>query len=56
VKGPAQRKTQKEVKISKLEWARKIIRSECVWKAAKSLKVRGTFRNFQSMVEFRDVG
>jgi hypothetical protein len=55
-KGPLQRKTQKEVKIFKPERARKIIRSESVWKAAKSLKARGTIRNFQSTVEFRDVG
>ena len=35
VKGPPQRKTPKEVKISKAEKARK---SESVWKAASSLK------------------
>jgi hypothetical protein len=55
VKRPPQRKTQKEVKISKPERVRKSIRSESVWKAAKSLKARGTIRNSQSMVEFRDV-
>jgi hypothetical protein len=48
-------KTQKEVNISKSERARKSIRSESVWKAAKSPKARGTFRNFQSTVEFRNV-
>jgi hypothetical protein len=46
----------REVKIFKPERARKSIRSESVWKAAKSLKARGTIRNFQSTVEFRDVG
>jgi hypothetical protein len=54
--GPLQRKTQKEVKISKPERARKSIRSESMWKAAKILKARGTTRNFQSTVKFRDVG
>jgi hypothetical protein len=54
--GPPQHKTQKELKISKPEMVRKSIRSESVWKAAKSLKARGTIRNSQSMVEFRDVG
>jgi hypothetical protein len=42
----SQRKTQKEVKISKSETARKSIRSKSVWNAAESLKARGTFRNF----------
>jgi hypothetical protein len=54
--GPVQRKTQREVKISKPEMARKTIRSESVWKVANSLKAHRTFRNFQSTVEFRDVG
>jgi len=55
-KGPLQRKTQKEVKISKSERARKSIRSESVWKAAKSPKAHGTVRNLHSTVEFRNVG
>jgi hypothetical protein len=56
VKGPPQRKTQQEVKISKPERVQKSIRSESVWKAAKILKAGGTIRNSQSVVEFRDVG
>jgi hypothetical protein len=40
----------------KPERVRKSIRSQSVWKAAKSLKARGTISNSQSMVEFRDVG
>jgi hypothetical protein len=55
-KRPPQRKTPKEVKISKPESVPKSIRSESLWKAAKSLKARGTIRNTQSTVEFRDVG
>jgi len=51
-----QRKMQKEVKMSKPERARRSIHSESVWKAAESLEARGTFRNFQSTVDIRDVG
>ena len=54
--GPMQRKMQKEVKMSKPERARRSIHSESVWKAAESLEARGTFRNFQSTVDIRDVG
>jgi len=45
----------KEVTISKPERARKSIRSESVWKAAKSLKAHGKIRNFQSTVESHNV-
>jgi hypothetical protein len=55
-KWPPQRKTQKEVKISKPEMVRMSIRSESMWKAANSLKARGTIRKSQSMVELRYVG
>jgi len=40
------------VKISKPEMEQKDIRSESMCKAAKSLKARGTIRNFQSIDEF----
>jgi hypothetical protein len=56
VKGPPQRKMQKEVKISKPDCVRWSIRIVSVWKAAECLKACGTFRNFQSTVEIRDVG
>ena len=44
-------KTPEDVKIFNPDRARKTIRSNSVWKVAESLKARGTFRNFQSMVD-----